>query len=257
MSNVLTKPEFHVFVAVRMKSSRLPFKAMLDVYGKSMLLRLVERLAEKIPKGNIVICTSINAQDDEIERFSNLHQLNVYRGDELDVMDRFINAAIKFNAKTIVRVTGDNPLTDPSVLKKMVDYHKYMQSEYTFTKNIPVGVRAEIIDISALNRIHKQLKNPMDSEYMTLMLNRPDKLKVVEYREKDLSIQRPELSLTVDTNEDIELIRGIYENFKGTLPDLGGIIEWLDANPDKKITFNTSKLPGSINCSFIGDVNNG
>ncbi len=110
MNNILGKESTYVFVAVRMKSSRLPLKAMLDVYGKPLLLRLIERIAETVPLDKIVICTSIHSQDNDIEHFAIQHKFNYFRGDEMDVMGRFINAAKKFNAKTIVRVTGDSPL---------------------------------------------------------------------------------------------------------------------------------------------------
>jgi len=67
MKSILTKNDAYIFIAVRMKSSRLPLKAMIDISGKPLLLRLVERLSECISLDKIVICTSTHGQDDEIE----------------------------------------------------------------------------------------------------------------------------------------------------------------------------------------------
>ena len=254
MKSILTKNDAYIFIAVRMKSSRLPLKAMIDISGKPLLLRLVERLSEGISLDKIVICTSTHGQDDEIESFAIQHKINFFRGCEMDVMSRFIGAANKFNAKTIVRVTGDNPLTDPVVLNQMIDFHLSKKAEYTFTSGIPVGTRSEIIDVSALNRIYGQLSDTGYSEYMTLMLQRPDKLNIAEFYTNNPCIDRPELSLTVDTLEDINLIRQIYLTFDGVGVDLADIITWLDKNPDKKIIVNKdTTLLEKVNYSFVGD----
>ena len=254
MNNILGKESTYVFIAVRMKSSRLPLKAMLDIFGKPLLLRLIERIAESISLSKIVICTSTNSQDDEIEHFAIRHKFNYFRGGAMDVMGRFIDAAKKFDAETIVRVTGDNPLTDPVVLDKMIEFHLNRQAEYTFTNDLPVGTRAEIINVSALNRIYNQLSDPAYSEYMTCMLKRPDKLEVHEFHVHNKNLKRPELSVTVDTLADIDLVRDIYFYFDGRLPTLAEIIVWLDKNPSKRIIVNNNAtLPEKVNCSFITD----
>ena len=66
------------------------------------------------------------------------------------------------------------------MLNYMFEQHYKNKSEYTFTNDIPIGTRAEIIDVRALKRIHKQLYDPNQSEYMTYMLRRPDKLNILE-----------------------------------------------------------------------------
>jgi len=253
--NVLSREGVYVLVAVRMKSSRLPLKALLDINGKPLLLRLIDRISERISLNKIIICTSSNLQDDAIESFSIQNDLNYFRGSELDVMDRFIKASDAFNAKTIVRITGDNPLTDPVVLESMIKFHLKKRAEYTFTNDIPIGTRSEIIDVSALKRIHRQLSNPKYSEYMTHMLMRPDKLELCEFHVNNQRLKRPELSLTVDTLKDINLVRDIYKEFNGRLPNLEKIISWLDKNPSKKIDLNANEtLQKSIDCSYLNDL---
>ena len=244
-----------VFVAVRLKSRRLPLKALEDIEGMPLLLRLTERIAERFPRERIVLCTSINSEDDLIEQLAAEHGINCYRGDELDVMGRFIEAAAVYKAATIARVTGDNPLTDPDMLVHMFKCHTEEGAEYTYTDDLPVGTRAEIIDVASLRRIHGQLSDPTYSEYMTYMLKRPDKLKVLEVKIQDHLLKRPELSLTVDTLADITLVREIYKHFGEILPSLQSIIEWLDSKPELRITLGESPiaLPDEINCSFRED----
>ncbi len=238
-----------------MKSKRLKKKALLDINGKPLLECLIDRINEKIDKNKIIVCTSINKSDDEIESFSLDKKISFYRGEEDDVIKRFLGAAKKYNAKNIARVTGDNPLTDPDCLLRMYNYHIEKNSEYTFTDDLPIGTRSEIINVQALKRIHSDLSDPSFSEYMTYMLKRPDKLKVNEFKIKNHLLKRPEISLTVDNKRDYELLNEIYINFENKIPNLLKIIKWLDKSPEKRIVIpiQAQLHPLEINCSYIGD----
>lgn len=240
-----------------MKSSRLPKKALLEILNKALIERLVERLMLGFPAEQIVICTSTNPQDIVLEKVATKLGVRFFCGSELDVMGRFIAAAKTNNVSTIARVTGDNPLTDPFQLQEMLNFHLKNNGEYTFTSCLPAGTKAEIIDVSALSRIHSEVSDPNSSEYMTYMLNRPDKLRALEYIIKDPSLRRPEISLTVDTSKDLSLIRDIYKRFHPDEPKLGDIIKWLDENPSKKIIINPNPSQNinidGIDCTFQED----
>ena len=87
------------------------------------------------------------------------------------------------------------------------------------------------------------------------MLKRPDKLKLCEFHVNNQRLKRPELSRTVDTLKDINLVRDIYKEFNGRLPNLEKIISWLDKNPSKKIGLNANEtLQKSIDCSYLNDL---
>lgn len=245
-----------ILVAVRLKSSRLERKALADLFGKPLIIRLFERLNEYIPRDNIVLCTSVNSQDRELYSLAVEHGIHVYRGSELDVASRFLEAADIYDADTIVRVTGDNPLTDSKFILKMLESHDYSGAEYTFVSDLPIGTRAEVIDVNGLRRIRNEWSDPQSSEYMTLFLNRSDKLTQNEMVANSIKISRPELRLTVDTPEDLLLMQAIYSHFEGNPPDLGEVIEYLDANPNLRLIENSDNIgsiPNDVDLSYIGD----
>lgn len=245
-----------VLVAVRLKSSRLERKALADLAGSPLIIRLFERLNEYIPRDNIVLCTSIHPQDGELYDLAVENGIQIYRGSELDVASRFIEAADIYGATTIVRVTGDNPLTDGKFILKMLESHDDSGAEYTFVSDLPIGTRAEIIDVNGLRRIRSEWSDPQSSEYMTLLLNRSDKFRQNEMVANDKKISRPELRLTVDTPEDLLLMQSIYSHFEGTPPDLSGVIEYLDANPNIRLiedTTNIGPISDDIDYSYLGD----
>ena len=118
-------------VAVRLKSSRLPRKALADLNGKPLIIRLTDHVRQaKIPH-DVIWCTSTHSQDDPLEQLASEHGITCFRGSELDVMSRFIEVADQKDASTVVRITGDNPLTDPVMMDTMIKAHLKKKAEYT------------------------------------------------------------------------------------------------------------------------------
>ena len=183
------------------------------------------------------------------------HNIDYFRGDELDVMSRFIEVSKNLKAKTIVRVTGDNPLTDPEIMDEMIIKHLETKCEYTYTDDLPHGTRPEIIQTSLLNKCHNMLIEK-NTEYMTWALNRPDKFKVNKFIVSNPSLNRNDISLTVDIMKDLQLIRRIYDFYKGVPPKLSEIINFYDQIPKElkrndKDTFITST---DVNLNFKSDL---
>ena len=257
MTTTPTKPGVVLgLVAVRLKSTRLPKKALKLLHGKPLVLRLVERLLRCKQLDDIVLCTSTEPGDDAIALLAEDHQLACFRGDPLDVMSRFLQVAKNHNAHTIVRITGDNPLTDPDVLDYLVEQHLAANAEYSYTDQPPRGTRCEVIDVIALNRIYLQLEDPASSEYMTYMLKRSDQVKVQRVEITNTNLHRPDMRLTVDTPEDFQLQQAIFDAFDGNPPKLFEIIQWLEQRPDL-LRLNAHIQPvensASFNVRYIGD----
>ena len=123
----------------------------------------------------------------------------------------------------------------------MMNIHKTNKVEYSYNEDMPIGTRAEIINIETLKRIHSQLVDPSSSEYMTFMLKRPDKLKILEISTPIKECARPELSLTVDTIDDFKLIEKIFSHFMCNVTSLERIIKFLDLNSNLKIIKNQNE----------------
>ena len=245
-----------ILVAVRLKSKRLPRKALADLNGKPLIISLTERVRQARIPSDVVWCTSIHSQDDPLEELAVEHDISCYRGSELDVMSRFVEVARERNASTVVRVTGDNPLTDPAMMDFMIEEHLAQKAEYTYTEDLPVGTRPEIIDVGMLERCHELLQDPDSSEYMTWMLNRPDYFRTLKVNAPIPATIRPEIFLTVDTEEDLKAIRSIYGKFHGEPPELQKIISWLDLALELRKTSDyphNSKRLRAVNCKIKGD----
>jgi len=246
-----------ILVAVRLKSKRLKKKAILKLNGIPLILQLTERIKQSKLPSEIIWCTSTNKEDDELERLGLLNGVKVLRGSERDVMSRFIFAAKKYKAKNVVRVTGDNPLTDPKVIDLLIKKHLKNKNDYTCCNSIPIGTRSEVISLSALKKCHKLIQDPNSTEYMTWMLNRSDYFKTDDILFPQKKMNRSTISLTIDTKEDYRYVSKIYNHFKGKPPSLIKILEWLNKQPSllKKLTKKETKgaILKNINCKFKND----
>ena len=247
------KKRILALVAVRLNSKRLKNKAILKLHNKPLIVQLVNRLKKSKMISEIVCCTSFLKIDNKIVKLGKKYKFKIFRGSPKDVMHRFIKAAQKYKGDVIVRVTGDNPLTDPKIIDSMVKFHLKKKNDYTFCNLIPVGTRSEIVNLDTLKKCHNMLEDPKSSEYMTWMLNNPKYFKVGQLIKLNKDVKRPEISLTIDYKKDYLNVKKIYEHFNDIIPSLKKIIYWIDTQ--KKLLINLKqkrkiKKPRFINTNF-------
>ncbi|OGQ05079.1 MAG: hypothetical protein A2W61_03085 [Deltaproteobacteria bacterium RIFCSPLOWO2_01_44_7] len=220
-----------VTIAVRMKSARLPNKAVVEICGKPLISHLIERVRCAKKPDAVVLCTSHLPEDAVLIQEALKSGIPFLAGSPEDVFQRFMDAATQYNADHVVRVTGDNPLTDPEYIDRLVQKHLAENNEYTMVDYLPLGAASEVISIKAIARARDELKDRSQSEYMPLYLNKPKKYKVGVFTADD-SVNRPHYRLTVDTPSDLELIRIIYKELyrPGKIFSLEETVAFLDAN---------------------------
>jgi spore coat polysaccharide biosynthesis protein SpsF len=194
----------------RYSSSRLPEKVLKPISGKPMLLHQIERLQHSQMIDKIVVATSVNASDDAIEKMCLDKNIEVFRGDLDNVLDRFYQCAKSYNHEYIVRLTGDCPLTDWQVIDQTVQFFLKGNFDYVETSlKFPDGLDAEIMTISALKSAWEWATLPSEIEHVTQYItNRPEQFNNGIFEpNQDLSYLR----WTVDEPEDFDLVEKIYQ----------------------------------------------
>tara|TARA_E500000331_G_scaffold57023_1_gene51042 strand:+ start:4030 stop:4827 length:798 start_codon:yes stop_codon:yes gene_type:complete len=225
-------------IQARMNSSRLPGKVLMPINGRPMLDYMIERISSSSEIDDFVIATSIESSDNPIEEFCVDNNVNFFRGNLDDVLDRFYEASKISDASIIVRLTGDCPLVDPKILDAMIGIYK--KNNYDYIANtappegitFPEGMDVEIFSRVALDRAWKEAKKPSEREHVTFYFWKNEDL-FSTYR-FDLSENLSNYRLTVDYPEDFELVKCIIENFSDQLnnTDLNQIVNFLEDNPE-------------------------
>ncbi len=235
-------------IQARTASTRLPMKVMKEISGKPMLTRVVRRVKRARRLHQVLVATSTSAHDDPIEDLCDWEGWPCFRGKEEDVLDRYLEAAKAYGGDPIVRITSDCPLIDPALIDETIDVFQSGTWDYVSNtlepRTFPRGLDTEVFSFAALERAWKEDKHSSWREHVTPYIYRhPEgfRLKGVVHHE-DLSAMR----WTVDTPEDLELVRRIYASFDGedhfTWKEVLGLLEerpeWIDINrdvPQKKV----------------------
>ncbi len=147
------KPRTVAIIQARMGSSRLPGKVLLPLGGRSILGYLVDRLRGTRMLDDIVVATTVNPGDDIIAADCLRRDVLCFRGSEQDVLGRYLGAAAVSDADIIVRVTADNPFTDPDSIDRVVEHILSTGAEYVIEDGLPVGTTGEAVTRRLLDRI--------------------------------------------------------------------------------------------------------
>src|SRR5262245_9344466 len=102
-----------LIVQARMTSTRLPGKVLMDVAGRPMLERQLQRLMRCSRVDDVVLAVTTNPDDEPLLTLARRLGVRWFRGSEHDVLSRCRGAAREADADLVVRVTADCPLIDP------------------------------------------------------------------------------------------------------------------------------------------------
>ncbi len=220
----------------RSGSQRLPRKILMPIEGEPMMARVIERLRRAKKLTDVVVATTIDPDDNAVEELATQRGWNLYRGSHLDVLDRYYQAAKKFEADVVVRITCDCPLIDPGVVDKVVSHFIESQPGIDYASNFleprtyPRGLDTEVFHFSVLERCWKEGNDPSSREHVTPYIYRnPQIFKTAGVWNET---NHADLRWTVDTPEDMELVRRIYGHFKHDRFTWQEALELIRQHPD-------------------------
>ncbi len=198
-----------------MSSSRLPGKVMLDLNGEPTILRIVDRLKKARTVDEIIVATSLDESDDLLFELLCNKKIECFRGDLDDVLSRFIGVLTNSDAEVVIRITADCPLVMPELIDQMVQDFISSELDYlsnTITPTFPDGLDVEIFTKQALLKLNLMSLSSQEREHVTLGIrNRPEQFSTKNFvSTTDLS----GLRWTVDYEEDLVFIRGVYSYFE-------------------------------------------
>ena len=203
-------------IQARMGSSRLPGKVLMDLGGEMVLGRVVRRLQRSRHISKIVVATTTVPADEVIVAECDRLEVLCFRGSEHDVLDRYYQAARANAADAVVRITSDCPLIDPELVDETVEVFRDKHADYAsnvFPRTYPRGLDTEVFSFDALDRAWREAREAHQREHVTPYLyEHPQIFKLASLSgAADYSRYR----WTLDTREDLELLRAIYSRFHG------------------------------------------
>ena len=215
-------------IQARMTSTRLPGKVLKRASGLTMLERMLERVQQARLVNQVVVATTTDPTDDAIVKACRRYGTEVFRGSLQDVLDRYYQAAKHFQADIVVRLTADCPLIDAPLIDAVVDALIANQMDFAcnrlpppFTRTYPIGLDVEACTFAALESAWLNATQKHEREHVLPYLYAvPGRFKVLKL---DHTEDLGHLRWTLDTPQDLILLRRIYRHFQGR-----NDFSWLD-----------------------------
>lgn len=200
-------------IQARMGSTRLPNKVMKKIGGKPMIEILLQRLSKSKRVNEILVATSTNENNIPLIEFVSGLGFRVIAGSEDDVLDRYVKSIDESSADVAVRITGDCPLVDPSLVDDVID--GFLNSNCEYFSNIdpatyPDGLDIEVFRSETLRLAHSQTNVRSDREHVTPFLRSSGLFTNGSMsNDQDLS----SLRWTVDEPADFAVVSGVFDHF--------------------------------------------
>lgn len=224
-----------VIIQARMGSTRLPGKSLMKIEGEPLIWHVVERVKHSKEADVIMVATSNQESDNELAKTFENTNVECYRGNLDDVLERYYQAAKKTGADIMVRITGDSPLVDPFLIDKIVGIFK--EGDYDYVSNCKPpwmdGFDVEVFSFRALKDARENAEMTSEREHVTPYMRNNEKFKKY-YLENDPRFA--EVHCSVDKPNDLEFVRAIYKVFlergKDHVFTSEDVIELLEEKPE-------------------------
>ncbi|MFA5097247.1 MAG: acylneuraminate cytidylyltransferase [Candidatus Margulisiibacteriota bacterium] len=223
-------------LACRLESTRLFGKPMQLINDMPIILHLISRLRKAKKLDEIVLAISDEPGQHVFIDLAKKNGLRYVIGDQKDVLGRLIKGGDLAKTDIVVRTTTENPYVYWENLDELISLHIKNSADITVTEHLPLGAFLEVISLSAMKRAHNDGEDRHRSELCTLYISEnPDKFKIQKIKAPE-KLCRADIRLTVDTPQDLILVRTIWEKLhaKDPLFSISDIIELFEKEPGLK-----------------------
>ena len=216
-----------------MGSTRLPGKVLADIEGMPMLARVVERVRRARTIDRIIVATTTESRDDELAQYAGTLSVDVTRGNEDDVLDRYYQAAHVYELDVVVRITSDCPLLDPGLLDQVVTLLFESHVDYaanTLRRTFPRGLDVEAVPFVTLERVWQEASSfHQRAHVFPYILDHPEQFSTAGITD---AADRSHMRWTVDTEEDLIFVREVYRTLGTDDFMWTDVLKVLDARPE-------------------------
>ena len=240
----MTKPRVVLIIQARMGSKRLPGKSMMDLAGKPLLGRILERVKRCTKLNDIVLAIPESSDNLILKELGEAYNIKVFLGSENNLLERYYQAALWSNAEIVGRLPADNATPEPSEIDRIIDFHLSLNTR-GFSSNLsqinnseyPDGIGAEMFNFSLLEEARLRHKDSSLLEHVHLNFFDYSSSQAVDVQWCPVytikcpeGFRRPDLILDVNTLPQYIFMRQLYEHLYPKNPEfhITDIIKWYD-----------------------------
>ncbi|MCC7303022.1 MAG: acylneuraminate cytidylyltransferase [Bacteroidia bacterium] len=202
-----------IILQARMGSSRLPGKSMMQIGGTNLPGYILRRFKNAGSSLLIVLATTSNESDDVLAEWAIAEGIPVFRGNEQNVLDRYVTCARQFGFDPVIRLTGDNPFVDIPELNRLMQMFNEQNCDYISSHGLlPLGSGAEVFSLRALTQSLQKADRPDHFEHVNeYILQHPGEFRIGLFA-MDPEKNFPDVRLTVDTMKDLKNVQSLVKH---------------------------------------------
>ena len=241
----------------RVSSTRLPGKVLEPILGLPMLFRQLERVRRARRIDRLIVATSTRADDAAIASLCDMALVPCFRGALNDVLDRFYEAARSWSPSHVVRLTGDCPLADWTLIDRTINF--CLEARFDYASNAlrptwPDGLDVEVIRFSVLERAWREAMLPSEREHVTPFIHHRPETFVVGSLEQAMDFSA--LRWTVDEPDDLTFVRKVYQELYPRDPAFTtqDVLALMERNPELKELNRARRRNEGLQPSLIADT---
>ncbi len=220
-------------IQCRMSSIRLPGKAIKILRHRSVLEWVILRCLRASLIDQIVLATTNHSEDDALAKLGAQYNLPIIRGSKDNLLERYTNVMEQFPADAVVRITGDNPLTSPEIIDKLISYFFANNLDYCYAAQVPYGSGVDIFHAKELFKTNSLSTDSRHMEHINTYFLDNYLYYRISSLPPDKGYERPDVRVTLDTSEDYERLQAMFQVLKNPVEcDLKEMIEAYDGLPE-------------------------
>ena len=232
-----------------MSSKRLPNKALADLNGLPVIIQMINRVKLSKMIDDIIVATGLSSENDILEQtIKELTNIHVFRGSDDDVLSRFVEISKIYEPNLIIRLTGDCPLIDSSIIDNVIELIISSKSDYASNitkRTFPDGLDVEIFTKNTLLKANKYSKDSFSREHVTTYMHGLRKTKEHSKNIKVASLENDinfsNLRWTIDEQKDLDFLNIIFKNLNNSASWME-IISFLVNKPELQLLSKGIKI---------------
>lgn len=222
-----------IFLSIREKAKRLPKKVLREIRGRTVCEHLIDRLKLARNPDLLVMTTSTHADDAILCEIATRAGISFFRGSEEDKLERYLQAAEKFEVDFMVIVDGDDLLCSEEHIDLTIEAYRRTRYDYVSQEGLPLGAASFGIRHEALRTVC-ELKQERDTEVWGGYFTRTDRFNVHMIQVEDPVLRRPDIRMTLDYEEDLRFFQAVFAGLfhGGRIPTFRQVMVYLGAHPE-------------------------
>lgn len=217
-------------IIVRLKSKRLKDKALLKINGKNSIIEyIIIKLKKIFSNKNIVLATSHKNKDEKLIVEAKKNSINFFQGEAIDVLKRIYLSASENNFANVFVCTGDNPIFDIVIARKMINMHIKNKRDFTYAYGMPLGTYGWVLRTESIRKVLLK-KKKKDTEIWGDFFLKNKNIKCAQFLYKQTRYSFKKMRLTIDEKKDLFFVKKLLLLSKKLFPSLNDIEKILFKN---------------------------